>query len=533
MTDIDYKKERENDTEKIKNSEHPRKVIVAGPGTGKSFLFSELIKKKRAEGKTNFLAITFIGKLGDSLADDLCGLADTSTMHGFARKFVRENYQGCEYYPNMHNLIAEDLKSEGIDKFKIGDDNYKKKTVKYRAVGDADVVYYAVEICKKDPNKIPKYDLILIDEYQDFNSIESEFVDLLAEKNEIVIVGDDDQALYGFKGSSPSFIREKYDSENEKFESHTLRFCSRCTQVIIKYFHNIVDKFKLNESLEAEPSKKRIRKDYICYAPDKIEDSNLNNQINLIKKCPPGMLAHKIRSELEKIIKAQKIKEVLVIGEGQSCKTLLRDVSAQLKNYGFKNVDYKGDDKIFDIQQDIVDAYKFIAKDEDSLLGWRILGNPDDPDIKKKHISNTKTLKKIIDGTPRALESISNKAIEKLENEIEIESVPDKMIRKKAFFRQIKQDNIYLPRPLSSLNITVCNILNSKGLGADVVFVIGFDQGRFPSKKTAKEDEIYQMLVALTRAKKRIYFINTVKKTVSSFIDCIDEDDISVEEINL
>ncbi len=57
------------------------------------------------------------------------------------------------------------------------------------------------EYARKYPNKIPVFDLILVDEFQDFNETESEFVDLLAQKNEIVIVGDDDQTLYGFKGS--------------------------------------------------------------------------------------------------------------------------------------------------------------------------------------------------------------------------------------------------------------------------------------------------------------------------------------------
>jgi hypothetical protein len=88
MPAIDHKEERGKDVKRIKDSVHPRKVIVAGPRTGKSFLFSEIIKMKRAEGKVKFLAITFIGKLGDALADDLCGLATTMTMHSFARSFV-------------------------------------------------------------------------------------------------------------------------------------------------------------------------------------------------------------------------------------------------------------------------------------------------------------------------------------------------------------------------------------------------------------------------------------------------------------
>lgn len=558
MTTIAYKKERENDIMAIKSSSHPRKVIVAGPGTGKSYLFGEIIKQKRSKGKTSFLAITFIGKLGDELADDLCGLATTKTMHSFARSLVLEYCKGWNYYPGMRKLIEDDLKAESIESFKVGDKNYLPKTKYYKAVGDDDVVHYAVQICKKDKNKIPVFDLVLIDEYQDFNATESELVDLLAEKNEIIIVGDDDQALYGFKGSSPSFIREKYDPSNTHWESKTLRFCGRCTEVIIKYFHTLVEKFNLNNSTEPDPTKRRIEKEFICYAPDrehdsKIYDSRANPKIHLIKNCPVGMIAYKIKGELEKLIETQEVKEVLVIGEGRSCNALLKTTAQQLKNYGFKYVDHRGDSGVFPIRQSVIDAYKFLAKDDASLLGWRILGNPENDSEKEKHLKNTRTLNSIINGTPSELEKIKQADVSFLENTIEDwglnrEAVDteegnqeeakeaarcsqNEVIRKDVLIRELKRANLYLPRPLCNLDITVCNILNSKGLGADVVFLIGFDQGKFPLKKDPNESEIYQMLVAITRAKKRMYLINTIKSTVSGFISYLDSVDLDVEEI--
>lgn len=561
MTKIDYKKERYDDIVAIKNSSHPRKVIVAGPGTGKSYLFSELIKNKRAEGKTNFLAITFMGKLGDELADDLCGLATTVTMHGFARSLVCKHYTSWSYYPKMHKIIAEDLKAEGIKSFKIGDKNYTQKTKFYEAVGDNDVVHYAVRICKENENEIPTFDLVLIDEYQDFNAIESELVDLLAKKNEIVIVGDDDQSLYGeFRDSSPSFIREKYDSTNKYFESRTLRFCSRCTEVIIKYFHALVKKYNLNNSIEADFRKKRIKKEYVCYMPEsekdsKIHDSNANPKIHLITQCPVGMIAYKIHDKLKNLIKNQKIKEVLVIGEGRSCGPLLKTIAQQLKNYGFRYVDHKGDGEILPIQQNIVSAYRFLVKNNESALGWRILGNPKDGPEKEKHLKNIKVLNLLINGTPSELKKIRYTNISLLEDVIEdwglnvvttelkegdsekikegVRRNQDEIIRKDVLIRELKRANLYLPRPLCNLNIAVCNILNSKGLGADVVFLIGFDQGKFPSRKEPTENEIYQMLVAITRVKKRMYLINTIGSKISTFASCLDAADLNIEKIEI
>jgi len=147
---------------------------------------------------------------------------------------------------------------------------------------------------------------------------------------------------------------------------------------------------------------------------------------------------------------------------------------------------------------------------------------------------------------PSQLKTISNKAIFDLETEIQewepqdgevdadaLRLIQNSEVRKYNLFKELKQSNLHLPRPLCNIEITVCNILNSKGLGADVIFLVGFDQGKFPAKEEATDSEVYQMLVALTRAKKRIYLVNTIGKKVSSFIDCLDSEKLEVDEIKL
>ena len=299
-------------------------------------------------------------------------------MHGFARKLVNK-LLGWGYYPDIYNVIEEDLKNEGINDFTIGDENYLSKSRFYKIVGHADVIHYVVEVMKNDNLKIPIFDLILVDEFQDFNKEEAELIDLLALKNEVVIAGDDDQALYRFKGSSPDFIRDKYSDTNTDFESHTLRFCSRCTEIIMKYFHAVVEKYNLND-----PAGARIDKDYICYLPDKTEDSEKNKFIYLIQNCPSGMAAYKIQKKLETMIDDQKVKDVLIIGEGRSCKSNLLMIANQLKRYGFKNVDYKDNNGLLSFNSRAIDAYKFLSQNEESEIGWRLLNNPIDKEERKQ-----------------------------------------------------------------------------------------------------------------------------------------------------
>src|SRR5581483_8455376 len=505
---MDHEIERKKDLASILDSKHPRKVVVAGPGTGKSFLFEQAIKKKKEKGGKSFLAITFIGKLGDALADDLAGLAETMTLHGFARRLVLKNSPvGWEYYPKTTEIIGEDLALNGITEYKIGDSNYLERTKFYKSVGEDDVVFYALQICKKNPDKIPRYDLILIDEFQDFNEIEAEFIDLLTTKNEVIIVGDDDQALYGFKGSDPKFIREKHEKTNTDFESHTLRFCSRCTEVIICAFHNIVSHYGLNKENNG-----RIKKDYLYFLPGKKQDSELNPEILVFKDTPPPHIPIKILSELEEILMTQKIKTVLIIGERQSCIALLSYTAKKMKEFGLKNTTYHGiSDKVFSFKSNILNGYKILSKEKNEIIAWRLLiedmseaeknkiilnsfkgkekfieSIPED--FKTMHRKSAKTLQSILTKPASGRKAIADSSIEQLEKQVVLKEKE----KRNVFIDQLVNESKNLSRPLVNLEITVCSILGSKGLGADVVFLLGFDQGKLPMKDEQTDSEIYQ-----------------------------------------
>ena len=509
MTESDKKKmkeDRQKDVDVILNDPSDKKIVVAGPGTGKSHLFKELIKKekeKRKKDDLDVLAITFIGKLKDSLADDLCGLADTRTLHSFAREQFLNHTTGYVYYPEMKDIITEDLENDSIKKFEIGDVNYKKRTTYYKAVGKDDIVHYTVSLFNEDDSKIPQYDLVLIDEFQDFNEKEAELVHLLASKNKIVIVGDDDQSLYGFKDAKPDYIISAF--KNTSFKSYKLKFCSRCTNVLIEAFHTIVDTFKSTLT-------DRIDKDYICYVPDKEDDSKLAPNI-IHSYVKPTCFAKFIKEELSLLVKKTKIKDVLVIAEAQTSKSILKQTCNLLKNKGFVNVSAPDSATDISLKSKSVSAYDFLSKDKKSKIGWRLLENPSDDDIKNKHLENANTYKILITGTPSKIKQISMLKIKKLMHEIaeNFENIKSSKTISDICKEKVGKTKPKLSAPLQNLNITVCSILGSKGLGADVVFLIQFDKGILPKTNTPSKEEILQFLVALTRAKKSMYLVSTAK----------------------
>lgn len=53
-----------------------------------------------------------------------------------------------------------------------------------------------------------EYSYLLVDEFQDINAAQYEAVKLLCGgKRNLFVVGDDDQATYGFRGSDPAIMR--------------------------------------------------------------------------------------------------------------------------------------------------------------------------------------------------------------------------------------------------------------------------------------------------------------------------------------
>ena len=84
---------------------------------------------------------------------------------------------------------------------------YQKRLKKNNALDFDDLLVLAVELFEKAPDVLESYQerfrYILIDEYQDTNTVQFRFVKLLAEKyRNICVVGDDDQSIYKFRGAN-------------------------------------------------------------------------------------------------------------------------------------------------------------------------------------------------------------------------------------------------------------------------------------------------------------------------------------------
>lgn len=88
------------------------------------------------------------------------------------------------------------------------------------------------------------YKYILVDEFQDINRIQMNIIELLASPlNNIFVVGDDDQSIYGFRGARPEIMIEFKDYYPEA-ELIVLDVNYRSTQSIINVAGRVIENNK-------------------------------------------------------------------------------------------------------------------------------------------------------------------------------------------------------------------------------------------------------------------------------------------------
>lgn len=104
---------------------------------------------------------------------------------------------------------------------------------------------------KKFLSGAASYDHVLVDEFQDINPLDLALVRAIVERNrtKLTIAGDDDQAIYEWRGATPEFILEPQEYMNSHFSTHTLGVNYRSpanivnrSQTLIKHNDRRVDK---------------------------------------------------------------------------------------------------------------------------------------------------------------------------------------------------------------------------------------------------------------------------------------------------
>ena len=613
-------------------------LIFAGAGSGKTRVLTHKLYHLVNEGlfkPEEILAVTFTNKAAKEMKERVLKLLKTSdlnlsmgTFHSICARVLREDIDVLgfsrhfaiydvkdqldlvkilfESFEISKNLITPNQLRNQISLFKNkmmepkAVEN-KAKTILEKTVSkiykeyqknlklnDAldfdDLLTFPLEIFKKKPSVLKKYQkrwkYILVDEYQDTNRAQFQFLTNLASAHEnICVVGDDDQSIYGWRGADVSNILdfEKTFSSCKVFKLEknyrsTQEILNAATAVVMhndnRASKNLVAANGSGETLglletideqeeasavvssiekEIKLNKRTFNKFSVLYRTNAqsraLEESFIRQGIpyNII-----GSVRFYERKEVKNVIAYLR----LVVNLKDTI-SLRRIINFPARGIGAKTIDKC-------VEQSKKDKIEFID----------VLKNPNNMEIRGKQadalfkfyniIIKYHDLRKKLSASELARslveeigilthfkESKEPDAKDRFDNVAELlTSIEEFSVRNPDSELSTFLENVSLQTDIDNWNdtdnrVTLMTIHSSKGLEFPVVFIAGMDEGLFPlfrslDDKSELEEERRLFYVALTRAEEKVYLLyatnrrrmgaETVNGLPSRFINEIPEE---------
>lgn len=255
-------------------------MILAGPGTGKTRVLTARIARLVREGvaPTEILALTFTQKAAREMAERVFRLIPDlahhnrpaiHTFHALGHAVLREQahllgrtdrftvadeadrrslLSGLGY-PNpeikaLSRRIAETKQhpdgpaDPGDEAFGTFLGQYEGLLRKHDLFDLDDLVSKPVRLFRSHPGVLhairDRFRWILVDEYQDVNSAQYRLIRLLmpVPESNLFVIGDPDQAIYGFRGADASHIR-RFQEDYPDARVYRLPLSYRCTETIL------------------------------------------------------------------------------------------------------------------------------------------------------------------------------------------------------------------------------------------------------------------------------------------------------------
>ncbi len=451
-----------------------------------------------------------------------------------------------EKMKNASQLVSQERLLQIIDE-------YSAKMRENNALDFDDLLYYVHKLFCGFPEILDKYreryKYILIDEFQDTNRVQYQIFKMLGEKyGNIFVVGDDDQSIYSWRGADAhnllKFSRDFADCQIFKLEQNY-----RSTKKILEVANNIISKNgeRFEKKLWTENSdgvKAQLFTAYseqdeayfvceqikqLCYRGEyKIKDFAVLMRMNALSRSfeqefQRNRIAYKVFGGF-KFFERKEIKDVvsylkLIVnpsdseaflrainvprkrGIGDTTLSKLRGLSA---DYGISLIDVISDERNLEpfnsgIRAKLLDFYKLYEELDD---------------LSRKLPVNlfVHTMLDILE-------------FRQFYNEIGDE---DRVLNIDEFEESVNEfckntPNVSLVEYLQSVSlatdgddentgdfVTIATIHAVKGLEFKCVFVVGLEDGIFPTSRSSYESASLQeerrlMYVAVTRAEKRLY----------------------------
>ena len=593
-------------------------LVIAGAGSGKTkvltYKIAHLIDNCSVK-PWNILAITFTNKAANEMKERVQNLIGDAindiwlgTFHSICVKILRKFIDRLGYdssfaifdTADQKTLVKKCLKELDIDskifteksvineisnaknmmikpddnllrnkgdyrKEKIGKiySLYQKKLKENNAVDFDDIINLTIDLLLENEDILEyysdKFKYILVDEYQDTNKSQFKLVSILAKKNmNIMVVGDNDQGIYSFRGADISNILN-FEKDFAGTKIVKLEQNYRCTGNILKVANEVIknNTTKYDKKLWTENDEGELP--FIYTGKDEYDEASfITTKIEEIKnndnfKYSDFAVLYRMNAQSRAI-------EDIFMREGIPYK-----IVGGLKFYERKEI------------KDIIAYLRLIANQNDNLSLVRVINEPKRGigavslnKVEELAIENETSMYNIIKNADRYIPRIQGNVYEFVEMveilkdaDLTITELVKAILLKSGYIAALQAENtveaetriqnleeflsvvgefeeeyaenglneflqtLSLSSDVDKLDdtddkVTLMTLHSAKGLEYPVVFLVGVEDGIFPGEQSATtieglEEERRLFYVGITRAKKILFITLASKRTLFGY----------------
>jgi uncharacterized protein (TIGR00375 family) len=557
-------------------------LIIAGPGTGKtrvlayriSFLINEL---NIPPGR--ILAITFTNKSAEEMRQRILSLIGKDkarkvticTFHSFGYDILKDNIEKTGRKTNFSIIDEDDKKSLihliGTDKSRIShiaDDitkqkqelqsliskdgtesievalSYQSALKKHNLVDLDDLISEPYFLLKKNPELVmlyqAKYQWILIDEYQDINFAQYQLIHLLMSEPSpnLFVIGDPNQAIYGFRGARVEFIKE-FTLDYPGAKIYNLLTSYRCSGNILQASHNVI-----NEGLFRSPVLSGLKEGVKINIVENMTDKSEAEFIaRTVERMMGGLRFFSIDSEISSGEHDQDIKSLSDFAVLCRMGRQLTAIEKAFCDHGIPFQSY-AEEPFFRQEpvKSIIDLLKLLLNPGNVLIQQKLNNNPLIVTCQPANLL-TMTSGLTVSDTLRALtENCLKKQPE--ENQTIFNNLFHLALTygddKESFLRFVVMGHAVDTYAPGSEQVSLMTLHAAKGLEFKCVFIPGCEQNLIPFSLipgyvTDIEEERRLLYVGMTRAMKYLWLLHAKRRFLfgkelqlqrSSFLDVIE-----------
>lgn len=424
-----------------------------------------------------------------------------------------------------------------------------------------DMLVMTYELFRERPDLLKKwqekFQYILIDEFQDINKAQYEVVRLLAKpKNNLFIVGDDDQSIYRFRGAKPE-IMLGFEKNYPQTEKVLLGINYRSTAKIVETAGKVIENNKKRFEKKITSNREEGEKVHILNTADGKSQSEVvlkliqeyhgkgvpysqmaviyrtNTQPRpIISKMMEYNIPFQVRDTIPGLFDhwiARNMIAYLKMALGSRDRETFLTIMNRPKRYISRNLITKPVVNLVELK-DSVRNKPWIADRVDQLLSDLNILNKMKPyeaiNFIRETIGYDDYLKEYAAFRKMKSEDLMDVLLEVQETARECQKIEDWFAYIEEYEEELKEQ-LKAGRQKTSDSVVFTTMHSAKGLEYQVVFVIDANEGIIPHKKALKEADIEEerrlFYVAVTRAKDHLYVfvpqeLYQKKQTASRFV---------------